>query len=269
MGAPLVQLPPESVWNLLIVYGLAIIVAKLAYQVPLACPCYQDWTESNLNNASHFFSTFSLYPFCNASHVQENADTCKWEKPSMVSRNDILPYDHLLGVHKVYSESISNNTIMHILDAQHSGALFQNIAITLMSVLACLFHSYVMHRQKLYSILDFMRSSTTAVGASGSLPGSQSTTKRFRKSVGDMLKKHLNGSDSEQLHPSFGLSTGRTQDNVQSPKFHAAHVESASKRERPRVATLSSTTGADNAASEEDIMTSVMWRKHHQEFGTI
>ena len=92
---PMVQLPPESVWNLLIVYGLAIIVAKLAYQVPLACPCYQDWTESNLNNASHFFSTFSLYPFCNASHVQENADTCKWEKPSMVSRNDILPYDHL------------------------------------------------------------------------------------------------------------------------------------------------------------------------------
>ena len=186
----------------------------------------------------------------------------------MVSRNDILPYDHLLGVHKVYSESISNNTIMHILDAQHSGALFQNIAITLMSVLACLFHSYVMHRQKLYSILDFMRSSTTAVGASGSHPGSQSTTKRFEKSVGDILKKHLNGSDSEQLHPSFGLSTGRTQDNVQSPKFHAAHVESASKRERPRVATLSSTTGADNAASEEDIMTSVMWRKHHQKFGT-
>ena len=130
---------------------------------------------------------------------------------------------------------------MHILDAQHSGALPKH-TITRMSVLACLFHSYVMHRQKLYSILDFMRSSTTAVGASGSHPGSQSTTKRFEKSVGDILKKHLNGSDSEQLHPSFGLSTGRTQDNVQSPKFHAAHVESASKRERPLVATLSSTT---------------------------
>ena len=232
---PMVQLPPESLWNALIIYGLAVIVSKLAYQTPFACPCYQDWTQSNLNNASHL-RTYSFYPYCNSSDVSQYADQCKWEKPSTVSRSDVLPYDFLLGVHKVYPERNVNNTVLHILDAQFSGALFENVVITLFSVFACIFHSYVMHRQKLYSILDFMRASGNAFGRNTSHPGSQSAERRLERSIGGVLKEHLN--------------------NV--AENHEQH-----KIGRKNVA-LSSTIASSDGACDEAMLNSVMWQHKHQ-----
>ena len=81
-----------------------------------------------------------------------------------------------------------------------------------MSVLACLFHSYDASSKALL-YLGFYALSTTAVEPVG-LIQAVNLRQSDSKKVSAIVKKHLNGSDSEQLHPSFGLSTGRTQDNA-------------------------------------------------------
>ena len=57
---PLVQLPPEFLWNILILYGFLIIVLKLSYQVPLACPCYKTHrtgadSKGDFNDYNHLW----------------------------------------------------------------------------------------------------------------------------------------------------------------------------------------------------------------------
>ena len=153
---PLVQLPPEFLWNVLILYGFLIIVLKLSYQVPIACPCYQPWTKKTLTNWTHL-STYSFYPRCNASYSSKIRTTCQWGEPKFSAHSNILPYDHLLGVHKVYSETTISDDATHILEAQSQGYLLNDCILTMISIVAIIIHSSRLKRTKSYDILRFMR----------------------------------------------------------------------------------------------------------------
>ena len=156
---PLVQLPPKFLWDILILYGFMIIILKLTYQLPLACPCYRPWEKSSLNNWEHL-STYSFYPYCNASYSQSKREQCEWNLPTTTAQSKLVPYDHLLGIKKVYAENVIVDDVQHILNAQSKGLLLNECILSIITLIAMIIHSTRLKQQKSYDILRFMRNPT-------------------------------------------------------------------------------------------------------------
>ena len=68
-----------------------------------------------------------------------------------------MPYDHLLGIKKVYAENVTVDDATHILEAQGRGILLSDCILNILSICAILLHSSRLKRQKSYDILRFMR----------------------------------------------------------------------------------------------------------------
>jgi hypothetical protein len=159
---------------------------------------------------------------CNASFSQSARKKCEWGQPTTTAQSNILPFDHLLGVKKVYEETVTLDDMTHIFEAQTNGSLLGDCILNILAIVAIIVHSSRLKYQKAYDLLGFMRNPTVfndtigfGAGRAKILASAKSFSAKQEKDIeekgeeSDSEDESANGASSENN----GSFVGRSDDD--------------------------------------------------------